>query len=417
LKLVGGVWTPATDELGVFTLPYAQTLNIATPALAVTNNGAGTPIVGENSSADATAAGVVGKITATAGAENAAGVKGINNTTSANGVGVWGEQAGNGKGVYGFAPSGSGVYGKSLTGNGVVGSSHEGIAGLFDITNSNSFNDAVSVNNYGNGNGVSSASTKSYGLVGIANGLSGSGVVGFHNAGGEGVFGFTESAIASGVVGRNNGTYAGVKGLNTSNNGVGVHAVANTGANTGGTALVAELEGAGAGNLAVFKANGANVARIDNTGKAFLNGSVQVGGADLAEYFDVEGAKAQYEPGDVLIISQNSDRSVEKSSTPYSTLVAGVYATKPGLLLTEKNAEQDQLSDMVPMGVIGVIPTKVCDEGGAIKRGDLLVTSSIPGVAMKADLDKVKVGQVIGKALQDYTGSGTGKINVLVSVK
>ena len=86
-------------------------------------------------------------------------------------------------------------------------------------------------------------------------------------------------------------------------------------------------------------------------------------------------------------------------------------------MLTEENAEQDQLDAMVPMGVIGVIPTKVCLEGGAIKRGDLLVTSSIPGVAMKADPDRVKVGQVIGKALQDYDAKQVGKINVLVSVK
>jgi hypothetical protein len=45
------------------------------------------------------------------------------------------------------------------------------------------------------------------------------------------------------------------------------------------------------------------------------------------------------------------------------------------------------------------------------------VTSSIPGVAMKADPDKVKIGQVIGKALQDYDQSSIGKINVLVSIK
>jgi hypothetical protein len=108
---------------------------------------------------------------------------------------------------------------------------------------------------------------------------------------------------------------------------------------------------------------------------------------------------------------------VERSATPYSTLVAGVYATKPGLMLTEQNAEQNQLDNMVPMGVIGVIPTKVCMEGGAIKRGDLLVTSSLSGVAMKADPDKVKVGQVLGKALQDFNGTGVVKINVLVSVK
>ncbi|MNL29456.1 hypothetical protein D3C87_1511370 [compost metagenome] len=69
------------------------------------------------------------------------------------------------------------------------------------------------------------------------------------------------------------------------------------------------------------------------------------------------------------------------------------------------------------MGVVGVIPTKVCLEGGAISRGDLLVTSSTPGVAMKADPDKVKIGQVLGKALESYSAGGISKIKVLVSIK
>ncbi len=193
-------------------------------------------------------------------------------------------------------------------------------------------------------------------------------------------------------------------------------ALANADGANNGNALVATLE-AGNGNLAVFKVGTSNKARIDDTGKGFFNGGTQNSGADIAEAFDVEGNRKDYEPGDVLIISQNSDRKVEKSSSPYSTLVAGVFATKPGVLLTEKNAEQDQLDQMVAMGVVGVVPTKVCLEGGVIKRGDLIVTSSLPGVAMKADPEKVKVGQVIGKALQDYTTDGTGKINVLVSIK
>jgi hypothetical protein len=83
----------------------------------------------------------------------------------------------------------------------------------------------------------------------------------------------------------------------------------------------------------------------------------------VAEAFDVEGNRNNYEPGDILIISQSSDRKVEKSNTPYSTLVAGVYATKPGVLLTEENISDD-LTNKVPMGVIGVIPTKVCLQGG-----------------------------------------------------
>lgn len=184
-----------------------------------------------------------------------------------------------------------------------------------------------------------------------------------------------------------------------------------------GDALVAESVGWTSGNLAVFKNDGVNMARIDKDGAGYFNGGVNASGADVAEYFKVEGVSNAYEPGDVLVISTSSDRTVEKSAEPYSTLVAGVYATKPGVLLTEQTVAQSGVQNGVPMGVIGVIPTKVCMEGGAIKRGDLIVTSSIPGVAMKADPDKVKIGQVIGKALQDYDGSGIQKINVLVSIK
>ena len=140
-------------------------------------------------------------------------------------------------------------------------------------------------------------------------------------------------------------------------------------------------------------------------------------GADIAEFFSVTGNTKTYEPGDVLVISTSDDRTVEKSTGAYSTLVAGVYATKPGVLLTEQNVADNKPGEGVPMGVIGVIPTKVCMEGGAIKRGDLIVTSSTPGVAMKADIDKVKIGQVIGKALEGFNGTGVQKIKILVSVK
>jgi hypothetical protein len=56
-------------------------------------------------------------------------------------------------------------------------------------------------------------------------------------------------------------------------------------------------------------------------------------------------------------------------------------------------------------------------ERGTIKRGDLLVTSSIAGVAMKADAKKLQIGRVLGKALQDYDTQSIGKIKVLVSIK
>lgn len=169
------------------------------------------------------------------------------------------------------------------------------------------------------------------------------------------------------------------------------------------------------GDIAIFQTNEANVARINRNGKGFFNGGTQSSGADVAEAFDVEGNAAEYEPGDVLLISMTTDRTVVRSNEAYSSLVAGVYATKPGVLLTELSIDAD-LTGKVPMGVVGVIPTKVCGEGGAIHRGDLLVTSSRAGYAMRADLDKLKPGQAVGKALQDFVGD-SGKINVLVNVK
>ena len=286
---------------------------------------------------------------------------------------------------------GIGVYGKSTQGKGVVGESALGNAASFGVTDVNNMLDAVYVSNLGQGNGIYTESATGNGLTAITNSTFSAAIWGFNNNGGVGIYGVTHA-----------GPEAGLKGATTFD---------------GGTALEAELAGsASTGNLAVFKVSGSNVARINHNGRGFFNGGTQTSGADIAEAFDVTGKVNEYEAGDVLIISTTKDRAVEKSTESYSTLVAGVYATKPGVLLTEENIDSD-LTGKVPMGVIGVIPTKVCLQGGSIKRGDLLVTSSIPGVAMKADPEKVRVGQVIGKALQDYNATVIGKINVLVSIK
>lgn len=171
-----------------------------------------------------------------------------------------------------------------------------------------------------------------------------------------------------------------------------------------------------AGNIALFQKRGVNKARIDNAGKGFFNGGTQASGADLAEAFAVDGVVTAYEPGDVLVISTSGPRRVEKCSEPYSTLVAGVYATRSGMLLTEEGIDSE-MKDLVPMGVVGVIPTKVTTENGAIRIGNLLVTSSTLGHAMKADPAIVGIGQVLGKALEAFTGDTSGKINVLVGVR
>ncbi len=345
------------------------------------------------------------------------------------GVGVKGTNASNNyeigavTGINNSTTVGVGVYGKSTGSQGV---------GVYGTTTSES-NAAVLGENEGGGEGVSGYSVGPYaiGVGGIAEsdaGTYGFGILGNNWGDGDGVRGFAGNG-GYGVSGHDNSAATGGAGLfsifyttNThtalkvENAGLGasLNVVATNASNNG---TMAKFTKSGTGDYAVFEeGNGTNEIRFDNNGKGFFNGGTQTGGADIAEAFDVYDDIANYEPGDVLIISIEKDRTVVKSDGAYSNLVAGVYATKPGVLMTEENIDAD-LSGQVPMGVVGVIPTKVCLEGGAITRGDMLVTSSIPGVAMKADTDKVKPGQVIGKALENYSADNTGKIRVLVNVK
>ena len=211
----------------------------------------------------------------------------------------------------------------------------------------------------------------------------------------------------------NTGTGSGalIEIQNPSNNAFAIQSRTN---GTGG-ALLANHVGP-SGNIAVFQSGSQNQARIDKTGRGFFNGGTQQGGADVAEAFEVEEAVATYSPGDVLVISTTNDRRMEKCREAYSTLVAGVYATKPGVLLTERDIEAD-LSDTIPVGIVGVIPTKVSGENGSIRRGDLLVASNTPGHAMKGTDKSRMLGAIIGKALENFDGNGTGMIRVLVNVK
>ena len=169
-------------------------------------------------------------------------------------------------------------------------------------------------------------------------------------------------------------------------------------------------------NLAVFQTNGLNKIRFARGGKGYFALGTVSGGADLAEAFEVEGEVSDVEPGDVLVISLTSDRKVERSREPYSTLLAGVYATRPGVLLTERDID-DPMTDMVPLGVIGVIPTKVSAVNGPIRRGDLLVSSGEPGYAMRGTDHRRMTGAILGRALQEFNGPGKGMIQVLVSVR
>jgi len=137
-------------------------------------------------------------------------------------------------------------------------------------------------------------------------------------------------------------------------------------------------------------------------------------GGDYAEAVNAKGSRKTYEPGDVLVIGDGNEGEVEKSAEPYSTMVAGIFATKPGVIGRRQSLLKE--SEEIPMAMVGIVPTKVTAENGPIHRGDLLVSSSTAGFAMKGTDRTRLVGAVIGKAMGPLE-SGTGVIEVLVTLQ
>ena len=52
------------------------------------------------------------------------------------------------------------------------------------------------------------------------------------------------------------------------------------------------------------------------------------------------------------------------------------------------------------MALAGRVPVKVAAENGPIQIGDLLVSASTPGYAMRCSNDTLCLGAVVGKALE-----------------
>jgi hypothetical protein len=166
--------------------------------------------------------------------------------------------------------------------------------------------------------------------------------------------------------------------------------------------------------------------KVEGDGDVFADG-IYTGPADFSEMIAVSIGAYTVEAGDVLVIDPNDTRTVKKSIESRSTLVAGIYSTSPGFLGSERDWDKivgdetgtytmEEMASMyneVPVAVVGIVPCKVSTENGSIQAGDLLVTSSTPGYAMK-DANP-KVGTVLGKALESFSG-GLGVIKVLVTL-
>ena len=120
--------------------------------------------------------------------------------------------------------------------------------------------------------------------------------------------------------------------------------------------------------------------------------------ADLAENY--QGDKF-YNPGTVVMFGGTQEVTVATADT---TAVAGVVSTNPATLMNGALTGPN----VVPVAFTGRVPCQVI---GPVAKGDLMVSA---GFGYAKTNNTPQIGQVIGKALQDYPMNAKGVIEVVV---
>ena len=122
--------------------------------------------------------------------------------------------------------------------------------------------------------------------------------------------------------------------------------------------------------------------------------------ADLAENYLGD---ADYEPGTVVVFG--GDAEVTVCTAKGQTSVAGVVTTNPAHLMNSA-LEGDHV---VGLALQGRVPCKVI---GRVQKGDMLVTSAVPGYAIVNN--SPGVGEVLGKAVGEKEDAEKGIVEIVV---
>ena len=122
--------------------------------------------------------------------------------------------------------------------------------------------------------------------------------------------------------------------------------------------------------------------------------------ADLAENYL---ADEKYAPGTVLVLG--GDEEVTTTNIKEDHRVAGVVTTNPAHLMNS-HLKGDNVAGVALQGRVP------CNVIGKVQKGDILVTSAIPGYAVVNN--EPKIGTIIGKAVSSKDDSERGTVEVLV---
>jgi len=121
--------------------------------------------------------------------------------------------------------------------------------------------------------------------------------------------------------------------------------------------------------------------------------------ADLAENYT---ADCDYAPGTVVVFGGTAEITV--TTVDHNPAVAGVISTDPAYLM-------NSVAGGLPVALQGRVPCRV---QGPVEKGQVLVTSNVPGVAQAIDNSKFVPGCVIGKALNTINSNNIETIEVVV---
>ena len=144
--------------------------------------------------------------------------------------------------------------------------------------------------------------------------------------------------------------------------------------------------------------------------------ATQVIGAVYQDFAEWVPATTKMEPGTVVVLNPESVNEVMPSHSPYDSTVAGVVSAQPGILLGVASDSKAQIA------TTGRVKVRVDATAGAIRVGDLLVTSDKPGMARRSEPIEIggrkfhQPGTIVGKALEPLA-DGEGEILVLLSLQ
>jgi hypothetical protein len=309
------------------------------------------------------------------------GVGVSSNTFSA---GVYGE-SGLANGVHGFSSSGNALFGRSDNGYGLYAQTNFGGIALYGVRTNN--------NNRGWFGGLNEG--------GSAISPTGTGFVARSTSGPYALYaernpGGTPSNI-------NRGWFGG--------SGEGAWAESDQ-----GNGLVALSRGLN--SAAVYCRNDAGGRALFADGVAAVRALDILGGADLAEPFDVAEVD-QAIPGMVVTIDPDQPGDLRICREAYDTRVAGIISgangLSPGMVMRDENGLH--VDGKHPVAMTGRVWCYADATAREIRPGDRLTTSTTPGHAMRAEDASLAPGAVIGKAMTPLAKGDKGLVLVLVNLQ